>query len=49
MSAVLCLYCLTGGSYLAHNIPHCLAKTGLGKLKNLTFLTQFPDIVDNSE
>jgi hypothetical protein len=34
---------------LAHAIPHYLDKTGLGKLKNLTILTQFPDIVDNSE
>lgn len=34
---------------MAYSIPHYLDKTGLGKLKNLNILTQFPGNVDNSE
>lgn len=46
---MLHFYYLSCGSYLAYTIPHYLDKTGLGKLKNLTILTQFPDIVDSSK
>lgn len=34
---------------MVYTIPHYFDKTGLGKLETLTIVTQFPDIVDNSE